>query len=283
MDVDPTCPRCRLADENVIHVLKDCCFAKEAWRCADLGEVWTGTSFDRLHDWWIEAASLLDQENFDKEMVLCWPLWGSRNDAIKNKGKDAPSRVASFALNYYLEFQSAQEQTRTDLVISDGKWEKPTSNYVKVNFDGATNAALHMGGRGAIIRDGGGAVLGACSMPHFGISDPLTVEAMAAVEALKFTEEMGFNDIALEGDSVKVVNLLKDEGFDRSCIGNLIMEGRRRLQGFRKSQVLHIRRKGNLAADSLAKYGLKANSNMYWVEECPSFLSEISANDCNSF
>ncbi|XVF01618.1 hypothetical protein REPUB_Repub04eG0104200 [Reevesia pubescens] len=141
---------------------------------------------------------------------------------------------------YMISGLKLQDRLIKRILIKDGEWEKPTNNYVKVNFDGATNVALNMGGTRAIIHDGSGAVLGACLLLHIGISDPETVEAMIVVEALKFAADMGFNDIVLEGDSLRVVNLLKDEGFDRSCIGNLIMEGRRRLQGFRSTLVLHI-------------------------------------------
>ncbi|PPR85678.1 hypothetical protein GOBAR_AA35011 [Gossypium barbadense] len=47
--------------------------------------------------------------------------------------------------------------------------------------------------------------MGACVYPVINIRDPTTVEAVACLQAITFTEGMGFGDIVVEGDSLTVI------------------------------------------------------------------------------
>ena len=45
-----------------------------------------------------------------------------------------------------------------------------------------------------------------------GIQEPVVGEAMAALAAVEFSKEGDFQDVSLEGDSLQVVQALKEKG-----------------------------------------------------------------------
>ncbi|XVE96444.1 hypothetical protein REPUB_Repub02eG0222200 [Reevesia pubescens] len=90
----------------------------------------------------------------------------------------------------YVQAHKRREQTR--ISKRNTRWEPPEQTFVKVNFDGATDAGNSLGGSRVIISDHKGYVLRACAVKVTGISDPMIVEAVSAVIALKFAEEMSF-------------------------------------------------------------------------------------------
>ncbi|XVF72684.1 hypothetical protein PTKIN_Ptkin12aG0139800 [Pterospermum kingtungense] len=74
------------------------------------------------------------------------------------------------------------------MVMKCSKCELDTPNdaHYKVNLNGALNAREKVGGIGVVVRNATGDVMGALASPYVGVSDPLLIEAFAAVKALEF-------------------------------------------------------------------------------------------------
>ncbi|MBA0570249.1 hypothetical protein Golob_003928, partial [Gossypium lobatum] len=50
--------------------------------------------------------------------------------------------------------------------------------------------------------------MGACVYPVNNIRDSTTVEVVVCLQAVTFTEEMGFDDVVIEGDSLTIIKKL---------------------------------------------------------------------------
>ncbi|CAN1798710.1 Putative ribonuclease H protein At1g65750 [Linum perenne] len=79
LSVDELCPRCRVADESIIHVLRDCQFA---------GKVWDDLGFDNnnpirsghsSNNW---VKTVLNHEKALELGIACWWIWKSRNEWV---------------------------------------------------------------------------------------------------------------------------------------------------------------------------------------------------------
>ncbi|XVF22084.1 hypothetical protein REPUB_Repub12eG0143300 [Reevesia pubescens] len=121
------------------------------------------------------CANTLHQNTFEKGLFLCWAIWVSRND-VKNNGKNTPVSTSTFALQCFEQFRLAQQHEEMSDMEMTRKWGRPKQGYVKVNFDGAFKEA-----------DGMGEIM----------------EALAALDALIFAEDMDVQKITVEGDVVE--------------------------------------------------------------------------------
>ncbi|XVE93297.1 hypothetical protein REPUB_Repub01dG0178800 [Reevesia pubescens] len=131
---------------------------------------------------------------------------GEQKYEVKNNVKNTPARTSSFAMQYLEDFKKAQQGDVKKLANARGTWKKPKHGFMKVNFDGAVNAADGVGGSGVIIRDEEGEVLTAGSFAHLGLQDPLICEATAALDAITFAANLGLQKIIVEGDAARVVS-----------------------------------------------------------------------------
>lgn len=72
---------------------------------------------------------------------------------------------------------------------------------MKINFDGATFSAENKFGNGVVIRDSSGLVIASCSKLLPQAYHASEVEALVAVQALVFAQEVGVSKAILEFDS----------------------------------------------------------------------------------
>ncbi|XVF32495.1 hypothetical protein REPUB_Repub17cG0087400 [Reevesia pubescens] len=93
--------------------------------------------------------------------------------------------------------------------------------------------------------------------------NPLQVKALAAIQALTFSVELGFQEIEIEGAALGVIKKIQSSSTDLSPIGPVIDEMRFRARSFRSCLFKHTLRKGNEAAHVLAKQGLGFNGTVY--------------------
>lgn len=104
------------------------------------------------------------------------------------------------------DFQDTSTSARhVDHTNSQIQWSPPPSGSLKINFDGATFLDLGMAGLGVVI-------------PF----SPDIVEAMAAVRAISFPQELGLNSFILEGDSTTVINSLNSAENSLSPFGHIL-------------------------------------------------------------
>ena len=84
------------------------------------------------------------------------------------------------------------------------------------------------------------------------LHSPLQIEARAASSALQLAKVLGFNRIALEGDSKVLMHALADNSPFLSTVVSLIDDVRFNAVFFTKLHYSHVKREGNMVAHSLA-------------------------------
>lgn len=93
------------------------------------------------------------------------------------------------------------------------------------------------------------------------------MEAYACPQAVAFAEEMGFREVDIEGDSLKIVKKLVSHELDRSISGNIILEIKERIHSFWSIEFRQKPRLGNDVAHELAQWGRLSDSPRYWMED----------------
>ncbi|XWS48044.1 hypothetical protein CRYUN_Cryun13aG0038700 [Craigia yunnanensis] len=83
----------------------------------------------------------------------------------------------------------------------------------------------------------------------------------AAVRALDYNMEMGFEEIVVEGDALGILWKIQTMDTDLSPIATIVDEARMKIANFNTCNMAHTRCSGNAAAAShcLAEYGLKGS------------------------
>ncbi|XXG86723.1 hypothetical protein AAC387_Pa11g1560 [Persea americana] len=71
------------------------------------------------------------------------------------------------------------------------------------------------------------------------VRESCEVEALSAVTATRFAEDLGLQHIILKGDCLKVIQALQITSTDLSPIGHLIEEVNDRLRSFQNAKISH--------------------------------------------
>jgi hypothetical protein len=85
----------------------------------------------------------------------------------------------------------------------------------------------------------------------------------------------------LEGDSIQVVQTLKEKGTNRRTYGHIVNDVKFLLGTCRSWMAQHVRGDANQAAHGLAKEGLKRQMDRIWVNDLPECISNIVLLELN--
>ena len=90
------------------------------------------------------------------------------------------------------------------------QWRPPDPNIYKINFDAAVFQASNLASVGVIVRDNRGDPIGVLTMPIPIRQSVVELEALACQRAVQFALEIGLTQVVVEGDSVTVIEVLKN-------------------------------------------------------------------------
>ncbi|TXG46802.1 hypothetical protein EZV62_026096 [Acer yangbiense] len=136
---------------------------------------------------------------------------------------------------------------------------------------------------GIIVRDWTGSVLGSSAQTISAGFSPLVAEAIALLRGLCFARDVGLWPCLVELDALSVVNLILDNGpLPCSEIGFVIQDIKNIIAGCPDCKVAFAPRLANLAAHSLAKFGLTIERDGFWLEDCPPEIFSAVLGDCPS-
>ena len=101
-------------------------------------------------------------------------------------------------------------------------------------------------------------------------------EAMAAMVALQLAWDIGLRNVEVEGDSLTVITVLKDQECCLASYGDIIWDIRHLAASFQCVKYCHVHREGNNAAHVLAHKVLDLHSDfLVWLEDVPGFLDHV--------
>ncbi|XP_035547305.1 uncharacterized protein LOC118348876 [Juglans regia] len=163
------------------------------------------------------------------------------------------------------------------------QWKKPKDGWLKANFDAAIDEQNCVVGLGIIIRNSKGEVMAAYSEPQRMKAKAVLVEAIALRRTIEVCKEMGFNKVVFEGDTLVMINALKENVVCWTWYGQVVEEVKSSLKELLHWKIQFVRRDGNMIAHKLAKFALNIGNLTCWIEECPVFISSLVAFDmaCN--
>ena len=255
--------------ESSSHVLWDCKAAVEVWKESGFKfPRWKNNHRDFLDVFWKlkEEAKDIDWVVF---ATMAWSIWSNRN-RYKHKGKIKPVKVISNVVKYVEEFRQGFSPTPTipkQPLRFGSQWHPPDASWYKVNVDAAVFKEAGSCGVGVVIRNEEGCLMGAMRKKlHFPLG-PLEAEVKAA-------EDLGLNEVIIEGDVKTVMNALanSDPQLTPSSIQKIIEGAKFRLQAFKSWQIRHVHRSCNMAAHMLARHACSVPDSLVWVEDTPPMI-----------
>jgi hypothetical protein len=91
----------------------------------------------------------------------------------------------------------------------------------------------------------------------------------------EFCCDLGLQNNILEGDSLQVVNVVKEKGPNWCKYGQLVANIQMVLSIRRSWQISHIHRVANYAAHEFAKTAVKQIMDMIWINEIPKGIRDV--------
>ena len=95
------------------------------------------------------------------------------------------------------------------------------------------------------------------------------LEALACQRVVQFALEIGLNQVVIEGDSVTVIEALKNGSGQFASYGNVLDDIRSQLAGFQYVEFSYTSRVCNSVADALAKKAKSGVGLQVWLEDLP--------------
>ena len=101
------------------------------------------------------------------------------------------------------------------------------------------------------------------------------MEAIVAIRAMTFTQELGIAEFMLEGDLAVVINSLQSTEASLSPFGHLLESAKSTLVTSKCIAFSHVRRTSNRVAHNLVRHARHIRNLSVWVEDVPPNLYDV--------
>ncbi|CAN1845257.1 Putative ribonuclease H protein At1g65750 [Linum perenne] len=282
LTTNSNCPRCRAEEETILHVLRDCNFAKQVWE--ELGfhsddpliteqstPSWSRTIFKH-------PRSLLVG-------ICCWYVWKSRNELIFTGKMESTSALVAKINSWNAGVESALSLSNRlisksfEKVRSDITWEPGPPGWVVLNTDGSVRPASGGAAAGGLLRNEFGFCFKAFSL-NLGKCSITRAELRGAIAGLDIAWEAGYRKVWACVDSKVVLDLLNSEGAPTHQHAAEIWELRKALDRNWDVSLSHTYREGNKAADFLADLGHSKALGLHDIDSSDIRLGFLLRHDC---
>ncbi|KAL2893168.1 hypothetical protein RDABS01_009077 [Bienertia sinuspersici] len=182
--VDSRCSLCGFPEDNELHALLECPFAKRIWECNDIDRsLWA----QREPDLWTWLESVLKEgreEAMEEVLTMAWAVWGARNKTIFDTSSPSPSQVVENAWSYLKAFKENQPQVLKQGSTTPRGWRPPNAGCWKLNTDAGKLGDWDRG-YVFVIRDCEGDIVTAGTQQQAGALSPEIHEATALLFGIK--------------------------------------------------------------------------------------------------
>ncbi|GMY05786.1 hypothetical protein FCV25MIE_01025 [Fagus crenata] len=162
---------------------------------------------------------------------------------------------------------------------SNIKWSPPRVHRRKINFDGAIFTDLNAAGIGVIVRDSAGNPVAALSKRLACRPSPAIIEALAALEAVKFAKYLGLSEVEFEGDASVIIAALEDSSDNLTPYGNIISDTKVEVGSLQWFSFSHVNRKANEVAHVLARKAKDIVDSFIWTQFMPPDVIHVLLKD----
>ncbi|CAN1818919.1 Putative ribonuclease H protein At1g65750, partial [Linum perenne] len=249
---DESCRWCATAAESILHVLRDCCFAKGTWR--EVGGLDTeGSEWQLTYEEWFHK--FLTGKKELRFGIVCWYLWKTRNERLFAGRVDDAKVIAARCLGWE----------------SKVSWQMSQQGWTVVNSNGSVLRARGRATAGGILRDCQGKCIHAFAI-NLGVCSITRAEIRGALEGIRRAWAEGFRKVEVRMDSQAAIAILTDSNQSIEHQHALeVLEFRNWVDKDWELRLKHVYREGNQAADFPANLG----------HSLPRGYHLIPISDCN--
>lgn len=108
LDVDTSSPLCDSSSETVIHVLKDCSYARLFWATSLYPTNLQLYDTDCLSNWVQEVRNAVSLDQLERLICYCWCLWTNRIQKVHDNRVYEAHEFTQFINRYIAAFKEAQ-------------------------------------------------------------------------------------------------------------------------------------------------------------------------------
>ncbi|CAN1182065.1 Putative ribonuclease H protein At1g65750 [Linum perenne] len=254
-----TCKRCNTDEESLLHMLRDCHKAREAW--LTILPASSTTEFFSLDQnfWW--RKYLADQSLRVAFGVMIWILWKQRNDFIFSEVIQAAGQTIQHHTFWVNLINSSMSDARN--IINLGAcplrerhiaWGPAPALWTTLNADGSLKKQNNSAAAGGVIRDESGRILAAFAT-NLGVCSITRAELFSAVKCLELAWDKGCCKVMLQLDSKCAVQILSKPADLDHQHASLVARFNELKQRVWDINIQHIFREANFLADYLANSG----------------------------
>ncbi|GKV08912.1 hypothetical protein SLEP1_g20481 [Rubroshorea leprosula] len=284
VETDLLCPVCGLEPESILHCFVYCLAARATWLGSPLSLRVSELHVDNFAAFIDGMIPILGREQLEMLCILCWKIWGCRNEVVWHGKHTDPQRIIEHGLGYLREYKQAMiskgRQVGLGQQLGETRWRPPDVSHVKINTDGATSGQQQNFGIGAVARDHDGNVVAAMACKGQGAVVAEIAEACSLRKALQWARGLSFDRIILESDCATIVTAMQHESPPlNSTLGLIISDSKMLMTSFLSCRVQHTRREGNSVAHELAKRAIQAEADECWGADLPELIAQFVIRD----
>ena len=131
VEIESRCSWCRMGNEDALHVLFECFFAKSVWELLGLSN-WVQVFQDEsIIDIFKRLFTTGTKEQYVLVAVICWSLWNRRNKWVWDKVDMSVFGTKNAALNLLADWRKARlDSAKYKPVVSSSErcWHKPPTD-----------------------------------------------------------------------------------------------------------------------------------------------------------
>ena len=159
---------------------------------------------------------------------------------MASRGRQACYWLTDWCRSYFEEYWAANNNPLKIQTQVDVKWSPIFPSY-KINVDAAIFSTQKAAGVGVLIRDHEGNFIAGLSKKTHAPLGIIDSEAKAFETGIIFAKEVGIREFILEGDSLTIVQVLKECSPAPSSVSNLVYGMLAECNEFRNVSFSHVR------------------------------------------
>ncbi|XP_019157782.1 PREDICTED: uncharacterized protein LOC109154456 [Ipomoea nil] len=263
-------------DESTEHLFHDCLHAANLWSTINLPPLLLQQG--NVIDWFFQRLRSLSGDLQCLFVMLCWGLWGSRNDSVWRGMPFDQESVLRSSVSFLHNWRAVNEQASGVVHASLESWKPPTVGRLKLNTDATISVENNAMGLGWVLRDQDGRFMAARSMRVPGRYMVVEAEVLCLREALVWLCGTGMGNVDSETDSHICFHALNSDSFT-SAFGFLIDDVKHIASTIDGVSFECVRRSANRAAHAVAREAVSVSGPREWFDMPPLYLVAILNDD----
>ncbi|XP_074356254.1 uncharacterized protein LOC141695952 [Apium graveolens] len=154
--ISHVCSWCHEYNEDDLHILFDCCFAKKVWHVIGLLNIVQVNMNDTVIDVLKRASTIGTEDQWVMGALFCRSIWYRRNRWVWDKLNVSVFGIKSVALNLLTDWRRMMEENggkKGGAYARYTVWCKPPEGWIKVNIDATCHQGSEFTGIGCVTRD----------------------------------------------------------------------------------------------------------------------------------